>query len=62
MVLNRPQREHLADKFMDSANIILAALVVGQFVERATRWQLVTAGLVLYLGLVVLKTGLRKGG
>lgn len=60
--LDKFQRKHLADKMMDSANVILAALVVGQFVEGLIRWRLVIAGTVLYLGLVVLTTELRKGG
>jgi len=31
--LNRPQVEYLADTLKDSANVVLAALVVGQFLE-----------------------------
>ena len=60
--LVKSQRKHLADKMMDSANVGLAALVVGQFVEGLIRWRLVIAGTVLYLGLVALTTDLQKGG
>jgi len=33
MKLNNTQRKHLANKLMDTANIVVASLVVGQFVE-----------------------------
>jgi len=60
--LDKSQRSHLADKVMDSANVILAALVVGQFVERTIQWLLVLAGLVFYITSVILTTRLKKGG
>jgi len=62
MRLSKDQRQHVADKGMDGANIILAALVVGQFVERSVPWPLVLAGLLFYGVIVVFTTWLRKGG
>jgi hypothetical protein len=32
--LNTAQRKHLANMLKDSANVVLASLVIGQFVER----------------------------
>ena len=60
--LDKSQREHLADMFKDSANIVLAALVVGQFLEAIVRWSLVFSGLLFYGLMVVLTTRLAKGG
>jgi hypothetical protein len=52
MKFDPSQRIHLANKLMDSANIILASLVVGQFVERAIQWALVFVGLVFLFWLL----------
>ena len=61
--LSTSQRQHLADKLVDSANVILAALVVvSGFVERAAQWPLVFVGPLLYIVAVILTTGLQKGG
>ena len=60
--LNQAQYQHLADKLMDSANIFLASLVVGQFVEQSIQWMLVIMGLVTYGVLIVVTTILRKKG
>ena len=62
MRLSQHQREHLADMFKDSANVILAALVVSGFVERRAQWTLVVGGIILYGLLVILTTTLRKRG
>ena len=60
--LSKSQREHLADKMMDSANVVQAALVVGQFLERSIQWVLVIVGLAFFTLAVVVTTKLRKGG
>jgi hypothetical protein len=60
MALNRPQRKHLADLLKDSANVILGASVVGGFVEGILRWQLIAAGVVIYVGLAMLTTRMQR--
>lgn len=60
--LRRPQLQHLADKLMDSANVLLAALVIGQFVEKTLQWPMVAAGFTFYAILVIITTALRKEG
>jgi hypothetical protein len=62
MKLDRHQREHIADMFKDSANVILASLVIGQVIENSVRWLRVIVGLGIFFMLVVLTTLLRKGG
>ena len=60
--LRRPQYQHLADKLMDSANVLLAALVVGQFVEKTLQWTVVASGFTFYVILVIITTTLRRKG
>ena len=48
--------------FKDSANVILAALVLAGFVDRKAQWLLVTIGLILYGLLVKATTALSKRG
>jgi hypothetical protein len=62
MKLANSQREHLATVLGNSANIFLASLVVGQFVERAILWGLVFGGGLVYLALVIGSTVLRGKG
>lgn len=62
MTLDQHQRIHLSDKLMDSANVILMALVVGQVIADLIHWWAVVVGFVLYLVLLLLTTRLRKGG
>ena len=62
MLLSKSQRQHLADKLMDSANIFLATLVVGQFVEKTIHWLIILVGALFYISLVILTTNFRKGG
>jgi len=62
MKLTSGQRQHLAEMLSNSANVILAALVVGQFVESKVQWELVSAGLFSYGLLAVITTILQKGG
>ncbi len=62
MKLDRSQREHLADLLKDSANVVLASLVIAGFVDRTVGWLLTVAGLALYVGLVISTTRLQKGG
>jgi len=45
---------------MDAGNIILATLVVGQFVLEDPKLQLVAAGITIYLVLLILTTNLQK--
>jgi len=61
-VLNTHQGRHLADKLMDTANVVLASLVIAGFLERSAQWPLIVAGLLSYLALVVVTTTLRKEG
>lgn len=62
MTLSTRQRQHLADKLMDTANVILASLVIAGFLERSAQWPLIFSGLCLYFGLVIVTTLLGKGG
>jgi len=62
MKLALSQRQHLADMLKDSANVILAALVLAGFVDRQAQWPLVANGLILYGMLIYITTTLRKRG
>lgn len=62
MKLALSQRQHLADMLKDSANVILAALVLAGFVDRQAQWPLVSTGLILYGTLIYIKTALRRSG
>jgi len=62
MKLSRDQRTHIANMFRDSANAILASLVIGQVIENSVKWLRVIVGLGIFFMLVVLTTLLRKGG
>jgi hypothetical protein len=59
--LNSPQRKHLADLLKDSANVVLASLVIGQFVERTVNVAFIILAGVTYLALVVYTTRLQGG-
>lgn len=62
MRLNKEQRELLADKLMDLANISIAALVFGQFLSPVgLSWPLIGLGLMFYLVLSVISMHLRRG-
>jgi hypothetical protein len=54
------QRQHLASMLSNSANVVLVALVVGQFVENRVQWGLVIAGLFIYAILAVISTNLQN--
>jgi len=60
MNLTIRQRRHLGTMLGNSANVILGALVVGQFVEGSVRWLSVATGACLYLLIAVVTTGLQK--
>ncbi len=59
MRLNEEQRKLWADKFMDLANVSIAALVFGQFLSATGfNWPLFGLGLVVYVVLLVISTSL----
>ena len=58
---NAVQRKHLADLLKDSANVILASLVIGQFVDRTISWLLIVLGGTLYVVLIIFTTRLQGG-
>jgi hypothetical protein len=61
--MNREQRKFLADKVAGTANIILGALAVSQFLtDRPFRVSLFFMGLVIYSGLLFIGFMLLKGG
>ena len=62
MALTQTQRDHLADKLMDSANVLLVSLVIAGVVEPdVPRW-LAVAGALLYFTLLLITTRMRRGG
>jgi len=62
MAYNRAQRQHLSDKLMDTANLVLGGLVVGQLVDRTVHLLLIVAGFLFFVATVMITTHLRKGG
>lgn len=54
------QRAFLADKLMDTANLVLGGLVIGQLVSKNIQSNLVIIGLVFYVVTIVVTTNLRK--
>jgi len=61
--MTREQRTFLADKLAGTANIILGALAVSQFLtDRPFRPGLFLIGLLIYAGLLVIGFLLLKGG
>jgi hypothetical protein len=62
MELNTTQRDLIADKLMDSANLALAGLVFGQLVTDRIQPFLIVLGLSLYVGGWTISVRLKKGG
>lgn len=60
MKVNSAQRVFLADKLMDTANLVLGGLVIGQLVSKNIQSNLVIIGLVFYVVTIVVTTNLRK--
>ncbi len=60
--LVKAQRQHLADKLMDSANAILGGLVIGQIVVGSSQPVLIATGVAIYILAVIITTKIRKGG
>ena len=60
MKLNRKQKDHLSDKLMDTANLVLGGLVIGQFVSRNMDPILVIIGLVFYVVTLKVTTSLKR--
>lgn len=58
-MLTTSQKKHLADKLMDSANILLASLVIGGIIDSRINKQLVITGASLFIILLVFTTYLR---
>lgn len=59
--LDQPQRTALSETTRDLANLVAAALVLGQFVgEQAFSWPLITMGAVAWLTLVVFGLALER--
>ena len=54
--LKRAQREMLADKLPDTANLALGALVFGQFLATGFSWIVAVLGLALWILLMTLAT------
>jgi len=60
--LDENQKNHLADKLMDGANVILGFLVVGQLLQfDKIQWPSLFAGGIVYLIVVIITTRLKKG-
>jgi hypothetical protein len=47
------KRNYLADKFGDSANYILVALVLESFISKRYDWRTMALGIILYLILIM---------
>lgn len=47
---------------MDTANLVLGGLVVGQLVDRTVHLLLIVAGFLFFVATVMITTHLRKGG
>lgn len=62
MKLDKFQRKHLADKLMDTANVVLASLVIAGILEKTAQWWLVLTGVTVYFLLLAVTTAMRKGG
>ncbi len=62
MKLTKTQKQQLADTLKDGANVVLAGLMVGGFVEGKLPKLYVPLGLILYVCLIVLTLQLRKRG
>jgi hypothetical protein len=60
--LDNSQRVFVADKLMDSANVVLAVLVIGQLVTDRIQLLLLMLGLVLYIGAWLISIRYKKGG
>lgn len=61
--MRKEQRKFLADKLAGSANIILGALVIGQFItDRRFEVWLFLSGLIAYVGLLGIGFLLLKQG
>jgi hypothetical protein len=58
--LTQSQREHVADFSKDSANVILAALIIGGAIEKGVGWPMVAAGFVIFFSLFFYSTAMRK--
>lgn len=60
MNLNSTQRGFLADKLMDTANLVLGGLVIGQFVGRNIDLTLVIIGSIFYVVTIIVTTSLKR--
>ena len=61
MRLNKKQRSLVADKLMDSANVTLAGLVVGQLIADNAQPMLIVLGFTLYLWCWSVSIRMNKG-
>lgn len=61
MGLNKKQRSLVADKLMDSANVALAGLVVGQLIADNAQPMLIVLGFALYLWCWSVSIRMNKG-
>jgi hypothetical protein len=61
MKLEKGQRKFVADKMMDSANVALAGLVIGQLVTDRVQPILLLLGSLIYFGAWSLAIRMRKG-
>lgn len=60
MKLNSTQKEFLADKLMDTANLVLGGLVIGQLVSKSVNSVLVIIGPTFYVVTTYVTTSLKR--
>ena len=60
MKFSSTQRKFLSDKLMDTANLVLGGLVIGQLVSKNVQSILVIIGLVFYVATIIVTTNLNK--
>jgi len=49
MKLTKQQRELVADKLMDGANLLMTGLVVAQLLSKSPRWSLIILAIAIYV-------------